>query len=273
MVATAADPVSPGPTAEATGTQVETASPVTTATAVAVMERATTPTEQLDRSEHWAGLEPEPEPEAEPESDEASTRLPSSNPVRRLWSHRRTRMTLLGLGAFAAVLLIIWGIRLAHEGPSSDESFGTSGAQHSASRGTTAPTPASGLTAAQLRQFEDHAKALQEAGQAATKALTAAGSTPTQAALAGPVSTYAAALNLYDSQLHLIPWPTALQGAVTADSAQFEALVNYAKSLPAMSPTNMDNWLTGLHNRDSSTQQADNQVRVDLGLPAGSALP
>ena len=102
---------------------------------------------------------------------------------------------------------------------------------------------------------------------------SAPGSTPTPTQLAATVTAYRIAVNLYDFQLRFIQWPASMQAAITVDHAQLEALVSYLQSFSAISPINISTWLSGLHNRDASTQAADNQVRHDLGLPSTSSFP
>ena len=129
------------------------------------------------------------------------------------------------------------------------------------------------LTAAQLTQYKGYAAGMQRANVTATKSFVGAGSTPTQSQLAQVVSTYGAAVNLYDFQLRFIQWPASMQAAITVDHAQLESLVSYLKTFPTLSPKSMNNFLSGLRNRGASTQAADNQVRHDLGLHASSSFP
>jgi hypothetical protein len=190
-----------------------------------------------------------------------------------LWNHRWARLTALCAGAVVLVVLIIWGIRLAHSSSGSSSPSTTSVSQATSRQGTTASTVVVPLTAAQLAQYKGYAAGMQQANVTATKSFVGAGSTPTQSQLAQVVSAYGAAVNLYDFQLRFIQWPASMQAAITVDHAQLESLVSYLKTFPTLSPKSMNNFLSGLRNRGASSQAADNQVRHNLGLHASSSFP
>ena len=101
---------------------------------------------------------------------------------------------------------------------------------------TTASTVVVPLTAAQLTQYKGYAAGMQRANVTATKSFVGAGSTPTQSQLAQVVSTYGAAVNLYDFQLRFIQWPASMQAAITVDHAQLESLVQLSEDVPYSQP-------------------------------------
>ena len=178
---------------------------------------------------------------------------------------------MLVLAGAVAVVLIIWGLRIATKSPSSGAPLTTtttfSPAHH-------APLAAP-ISTAQLTQYEGYAAGLKKANEAATKGLVGVGSThsPTQTQAAGVVTSYGVALNLYDFQLHFIQWPTSMQTAIALDHAQFKALMSFLQSFNTVAPTGMSAWLTQLHDRTGTTETADNQIRTDLGLPSSSSFP
>jgi len=193
-----------------------------------------------------------------------------------LWSDRRIKVTVLCLAAFAAVILIIWGIRLTHNDP------GSSG-PNLPPPSTTTTRPATSQTAqtvsvapidsAQLAQYEQYAAGLQTANEAASKGFGDAGSTPTATQLASVAAAYRAAVNVYDFQLHFIQWPVSMQAAIATDHAQMQALMSFLQSISSVSSTGKSAWLSDLHSRARTTQTANNQIRKDLGLPSSSSFP
>jgi hypothetical protein len=181
-------------------------------------------------------------------------------------------VAVLCLAAVLAVILIIWGIRLAHKGSGSPSLPPPStAAQHSTSQATQAPVAP--IDSAQLAQYEQYASGLQKANMTATNGFIGAGSTPTVAQLTPVVAAYRTALNLYDFQLHFIQWPASMQNAIQVDHAQFTALDSFLQAFSLVSPTGTGTWLSNLRSRISTTEAADNQVRKDLGLPSSSSFP
>lgn len=208
------------------------------------------------------------------EQVEAPTRRSESRrgPIGRLWSHRAIKVAVLCLAAVLAVILIIWGIRLAHKGSGSPSLPPPStAAQHSTSQATQAPVAP--IDSAQLAQYEQYASGLQKANMTATNGFIGAGSTPTVAQLTPVVAAYRTALNLYDFQLHFIQWPASMQNAIQVDHAQFTALDSFLQAFSLVNPTGTGTWLSNLRSRISTTEAADNQVRKDLGLPSSSSFP
>ena len=197
------------------------------------------------------------------------------NPIRRLWSHRWTKAVVLCVVAVAAVLLIIWTIRLAHNGPNTGGSSAPVTQPASGHGAATASHAsfASPITPAQLARYKLYANRLQPANVAASKAIVSAGSAPTTAQLAAAVTAYHTAVNLYDFQLRFIQWPASMQAAIADDHAQLEALVSFLATFSTTSPTNMSGWLSGLHIRTGAAQTTDNLVRRDLGLPNTNSFP
>jgi hypothetical protein len=178
---------------------------------------------------------------------------------------------VLGLAGVVAVVLIIWGLRIATKSPSSGAPLPTtttsSPAQH-----TPQVAP---ISAAQMTLYDGYAAGLKNGNEAATRGFVGVGSThvPTQTQLAGVVTSYWVAVNLYDFQLHFIQWPASMQTAIAVDHAQFTALKSFLQSFNIAAPTGMNAWLAQLHDRTRTTETADNQIRKDLGLPSSSSFP
>jgi hypothetical protein len=178
---------------------------------------------------------------------------------------------VLGLAGVVAVVLIIWGLRIATKSPSSGAPLTTtttsSPAQH-----TPQVAP---ISAAQMTLYDGYAAGLKNGNEAATRGFVGVGSThvPTQTQLAGVVTSYWVAVNLYDFQLHFIQWPASMQTAIAVDHAQFTALKSFLQSFNIAAPTGMNAWLAQLHDRTRTTETADNQIRKDLGLPSSSSFP
>jgi hypothetical protein len=212
----------------------------------------------VDRTS-WFGHEPEPEPEPD-------------GPIRRLWSHRTTKLAVLGLTAVVVVVLIIGGIRLFAKSPGSPGPSATTVTQP-ASRPVHHNHFVAPISAEQLTQYQRYAAALQNANLAAIRGFDRAGSTPTTAQVVLVVVAYRTAVNLYDFQLHFIQWPQSMQSAIEADHAQLQTLTSFLQAFSSVTPDGVPAWLTQLHNRTGFTQTADNVVRRDLGLPATSSFP
>jgi hypothetical protein len=208
----------------------------------------------------WFGQQPEQEPEPEHEGL-----------VRRVWSHRTTKLAVFAVAAVVVVILILGGIRLFAKSPTS--------------AGTTATTvtrPASGsrrnhvvspLNAAQMAQYQKYAAGLQSANVSATRGFIQAGSTPTPSQVVLVVGAYRTAVNLYNYQLYFLHWPASMQTAIVADHAQLQALASLLQAFPSVAPNGVPAWLSQLHNRASTAEAADNVVREALGLPASSSFP
>jgi len=234
-------------------------------------------------------LEPTPPPvvdpsvPADPDHDSDDTGWPSEpeprrgagawrGPVDRLWAHPRARAAILILSAAVVVFLIIWGIRLADKSPGASAPPPTTAPRHAAvhthHKAFVAPIPA-----AQLAKYQQFIQGLQTANAAATGAFVGAGSTPTTTQLAPAVAAYRSALNLYAFQLHFLQWPASMQPAITVELAQLSALVSFLQSISYVSPAGMSAWLSQMHARTGTAQTADNQIRLDLGLPSSSSFP
>jgi hypothetical protein len=204
-----------------------------------------------------------------PGPPDGASRHENPGASRRERTRHRIKVGAVVLLAILAVGGIVEGIRLATKnsggsnGPSATQTTVT---QHHVQK--QAP-----VDAAKLTRYEGYAVGLQRANEAATRGFVAAGSTPSAAQVAGIVTAYRSALNLYDFQLHFIAWPAAMQTAIATDHAQFQALMSFLQSYPNISPTGVSAWLTQLHNRTGSTAAADNVVRNDLGLSNSSAWP
>ena len=220
-----------------------------------------------------ASIEPVLELEPEAVSSPGQKRLVGL--LRRAWSHRTTKMAVLCVAAVVAVIVIIWGIRMAHTSPGSDTPSSTTAttAAQSASRQSPHTAFVLPVTSAQLTQYEQYAQGLQKGNAAATKVFITSGNTPTAAQLTAPVDAYRSAVNLYDFDLRFIQWPASMQAAIAADHTQLEVLVNFLQTFSTEGTSNVAGWLSGLHIRGGAAQTTDNQVRQDLGLPALSSFP
>ncbi len=210
-----------------------------------------------------------------PPESVAGPRRPSDSrrgPIGRLWSHRWAKVAVLCLAAVVVVILIIWGIRLVHNGPGSGAPSlppPSTAARHATSH-TAFVAP---IDNAQLAQYEQYAAGLQKANIAATSGFISAGSTPTTAQLTPVVTAYRTALNLYDFQLHFIQWPASMQSAIQVDHGQLTALLSLLQSFSLVSSTGTSVWLSDVRDRASTTQTADNEIRHDVGLPSSSSFP
>lgn len=212
-----------------------------------------------DASTSWFETVPEQQPE------------PGRHP--RRWPPRgRIRVAALCVAAVVVVVGIIGGIRLANKNPNSGAVTTTTVAR-TATTTDQQPPKVAPISAAQLTQYEGYAEGLQKANNTATKGFVGAGSTPTASQIAAVVTAYRAALNLYDFQLHFIQWPASMQTAIAVDHAQFQALMGFLQSYAAVSPAGISAWLSQLHNRTGTTETADNQVRLDLGLSRSTSFP
>jgi hypothetical protein len=131
------------------------------------------------------------------------------------------------------------------------------------------------ISAAQMTQYDGYAAGLKTANEAATRGFVGVGSThaPTQTQVAGVVTSYGVAVNLYDFQLHFIQWPASMQTAIAVDHAQFKALLSFLQSFNIVAPSGMSAWLAQFHARTRTTEAADNEIRKDLGLPSSSSFP
>jgi len=205
----------------------------------------------------WFGYKPEPEPEP----DDA---------IRRLWSHRATKLAVLGLVALIAVVLIVGAIRLFAQSPGPTGTTATHHASRPNHHNTHIVVP---ISAAQLTQFQGYAAALENANLIATRDFERAGGTPTPAQVALEVVAYRTAVNNYNFQLHFIHWPQSMQSAIEADYAQLQSLASVLQAFAFVAQNGVPAWLSQLHNRTGTTQAADNVVRQDLGLPASFSFP
>jgi hypothetical protein len=213
-------------------------------------------------SASWLEFEYGPEPKPEP--DRPNGRLTS-----------RSRLKVFGfvaLGLILAAALAFGGIALFDKSPTSS---GRTQTTHNPppARATHPGHPASPITAAQLTQYEGYAQGLQTANLAATHGFDRTGATPTPSQLVLVDVAYGAALNTYNNELGSITWPTSMQSAVEADHAQLLALMSFLRSFSIVQASGETAWLVQLHNRTSTAQTADNQVRGDLGLARSVSFP
>jgi len=219
-------------------------------------------------------LEPTPPPVSSPsEPGPRSWTETWRGPIDRLWSHRWTKVAVVCLAAVVVVFLIIWGIRLTGKSPGTGAPPPTTAPQHAAVHTTHHKAFVAPIPAAQLARYQQFAQGLQTANAAATGAFVGAGSTPTTTQLAPAVAAYRSALNLYAFQLHFLQWPASMQPAITVELAQLSALVSFLQSISYVSPAGMSAWLSQMHARTGTAQTADNQIRLDLGLPSSSSFP
>jgi len=229
----------------------------------------TVPPAVLPVQEGASGGTTAPPSEPGPEGRSAETK---PGPFRQLWSHRWTKVALLCLAAAVAVVVIIWGLRSAHKSPSEGAPPATTAPPHHVVH--TAPkTLVVPLPAAEVAKYQQYAAGFQTANATANHAIVAAGSAPTTAQLASPVTAYGTAVNLYDFQLRFITWPSPMQPAITVDHTQLEALVSFLKSFGYVTPSGVGTWLSELHTRAATAQAADNKIRRDLGLSSSSSFP
>ncbi len=191
-------------------------------------------------------------------------------------SRSRSRVKVFGLvalGLTLAAVLAFGGIRLF------DKTTKSGGRTQASDTGPVTATThpgqsATGITAAQLTPYQGYADALQTANVAAAHAFDSGGATtPTTAQLALVVISYGKTLNNYNNGLASISWPTSMKSAVEADHAQLQALMSFLRSFSIVQASGVSAWLVQLHNRTSSSQAADNQVRHDLGLPVTTSFP
>jgi hypothetical protein len=199
-------------------------------------------------------------------------------PTRRWWSHPWAKFSVMGLAAVVAVVLIVGGIRLFTKSPGSGDVTSTTVSRpaHNPAHHNSQTAPlslAAPVSAAQLTRYELWATGLQKANVTATKGFIEAGSTPTPAQITAVVTPYYTAVHLYDFQLHFIQWPASMQTAIEVDHAQMNALMSFMQSIKYVGPTGMSAWLSQLHNRTSTVQTADNQIRQDLGLRSSNSFP
>jgi len=217
--------------------------------------------QRVDGTSSLEGPEPETEPETEPDGR-----------LRRLWSHRVTKLAVLGLAALVVVVLIIGGIRLFAKNPGSPGSSATT-VTRPASRSVHHNHFVAPISAAQLTQYQRYAATLQNANLTAISGFEKAGSTPTPTQVVLVVVAYRTAVNNYYFQLHFIHWPQSMQSAIENDYAQLQALKSVLQAFAFVAHNGVPAWLSQLHNRTGMTQAADNIVRQDLGLPASFSFP
>ncbi len=149
----------------------------------------------------------------------------------------------------------------------------TQPATRNSSGQSTTTTVAPPLTPAQLTQYDGYATALEKANGATSAGLAGLGNTPTVAGVTPLITSYLAAMNLYNLQVHYVQWPASMQAEVQADYAQLSTFLGFLPTLSAVTPTTLSAWLTQLHTVGGATQTADNKVRQALGLPPSSSFP
>jgi hypothetical protein len=200
----------------------------------------------------------------------------AQGPFARLWAHPWTKLVALCLVVIAAVLVIVWGLRLAHKDPASS-SGPTAVTQTTTSQTAAATTPqvtvAVPVTAAQLVQYKQYAAAFETANTAAKTGLASAGSSSTLTQVTPVMANYLTALKLYNLQVHFVQWPASMQADVATDEAQLVAIMTFVPSAANVGATGIGTWLSQLHAQAATLQTADNKIHQDLGLPASSILP
>jgi hypothetical protein len=200
----------------------------------------------------------------------------AQGPFARMWAHPWTDLVALCLVVIVAVLVIVWGLRLAHKdpgsgsGPTAVTQTTTSQTAATTTRQATVAVP---VTAAQLAQYQQYAGAFQTANTAAKTGLARAGTSPTLTQVTPVMANYLTALKLYNLQVHFVQWPASMQADVATDEAQLAALMNFVPSAANVGATGMGTWLSQLHAQAATLQTADNKIHQDLGLPASSILP
>jgi hypothetical protein len=138
------------------------------------------------------------------------------------------------------------------------------------SGGGTPGATAGGLTVNQVNKYEQDIALLDKANQVASWEFTAAGSSPSGSQLHSVASPYQAALDSYESDIHLIGWPAHSQSPLQTDTSRLQALVAFLESSNEVTPAASPTWLAQLHEQTNSFQQADNVLRESVGLPGAS---
>jgi hypothetical protein len=200
----------------------------------------------------------------------------AQGPFARLWAHPWTKLVALCLVVIVAVLVIVWGLRLAHKDPGSGSgptAVTQTTTSQTAATTTTQAAVAVPVTAAQLAQYQQYAGAFQTANTAAKTGLASAGTSPTLTQVTPVMANYLTALKLYNLQVHFVQWPASMQADVATDEAQLVVLMNFVPSAANVGATGMGSWLSQLHAQAATLQTADNKIHQDLGLPASSILP
>jgi hypothetical protein len=191
-----------------------------------------------------------------------------------LWSRRSTRVVagLLIVVLVAAIAWLVLGHKHSNGGsPTPAVGLTQPTTQASASQSTTT-TSASPLTAAQMTQFDGYATALEKANATAASGLAGL-SNPTVAQVTPVISTYMTAANLYNLEIHTVPWPASMQADVQANYAQWSAFRGFLQSESTVTQAALAAWLSQLHSVGAATQATDNTVRHDLGAAASSSFP
>jgi cytoskeletal protein RodZ len=186
-------------------------------------------------------------------------------------------IVIVALVVIAAALGVGWALghrnNHANSGNSNAASGVTQPATQSSSSQSTTTTVATPLTPAELTQYDGYATALEKANGAASAGLASLGASPTVAGVTPLITSYLAALNLYNLQVHYVQWPASMQADVQADYAQLSAFLGFLPTLSAVTPTTLNAWLSQLHTVGGATQAADNRVRHTLGLTPSSSFP
>lgn len=195
-----------------------------------------------------------------------------------LWSRRSTKIVVVALVVvIAATLGIVWALGHRNNHTNSGHSTAATGvtqpATHTSSSQSTTTTVATPLTPAQMTQYDGYATALETANGAASAGLAGLGSSPSVAGVTPLITSYLAALNLYNLQIHFVQWPASMQADVQADYSQLSAFLGFLPTLNAVTPTTLSAWLTQLHTVGGATQAADNRVRHTLGLTPSTSFP
>jgi hypothetical protein len=199
-------------------------------------------------------------------------------PLGRLWSHRSTKLICLCLIVIAAALAAFWGLKHAHKGPAAAPPTSTGVNSHTSTTATSTPTSTTTtvvdpLTAAQTAQYEQYVAALVAANKTAMTGFSGLAIPPAPAQVLPIVTSYLAALKLYNLQVHFVQWPASMQADVAADEGALATLMNYLQGVSTISPTAMMHWLTELHTEGTATQAAEDKVRQSVGAPQTRSFP
>jgi hypothetical protein len=214
----------------------------------------------------------------EPPEETPAAISAEAEPRTRLWSRKSTKIVIIALIVIVAILAVVLALGVGRKhsdsGNASTQSATTQSttAQSAAGQSTTT-TVAPPLDAAQLTQYDGYASALEKANATAAAGIAAMGSTPTVAQLTPVISSYLAAMNLYNLQIHYIQWPASMQADVQADYTQLSAYLGFLQSVGAVTPPSMNAWLSQLQTVGASAQTADNKIRNDLGVASSSSFP
>lgn len=172
---------------------------------------------------------------------------------------------------------VLWGV---HHGTGSNHPTTSVTTNHAATTSpstspttTTTTTVASELPAAAQTQYDQYVAAFDTAASKTRAGIDALGSSPTLAQAAPILATWLTAVQLYNLQVHYVPWPAPMWADAQADDSQLAAYLTFLQSSGTADPNNAGAWLTQLKQQTQLMQTADNKVRQDSALPAAPATP